>query len=278
MKPEDLIQLQYQQMLIMDDIHRICIENKLRYYMIGGSALGAVRHQGFIPWDVDIDIAMPRADYETFLSIASLQLNERFQCHDYRTDLKYSSPHALVVMKNSYVKYSFSDENPLLGPEGIYVDILPLDFVPSDSALQKKHARKLYIVRRIKELKNSKIYSSNNVFSKMIKYSLRALFFPVSWRFLNRKQQEIAQMYANMESPTLCCSTLSHYKYSKLVMPIAYFGTPRLMRFEDREYFCPEQVNDYLAHLFGDYMKLPPLEVQQQHMQSVVSAGWPNKM
>ena len=68
MTPEKFRELQLVQASIMDDIHRVCVNNNLRYYMIGGTALGAVRHKGFIPWDVDIDIAMPREDYETLLN------------------------------------------------------------------------------------------------------------------------------------------------------------------------------------------------------------------
>lgn len=277
MKQEDLKQLQYQQLLIMDDIHRVCVNNNLRYYLIGGSALGAVRHHGFIPWDVDIDIIMPRLDYEKFLKIAPMQLDRRFKCHDYRTDSKYSLPHAIVIMNNSYVKYSYSDNNPSLRPEGIYVDILPLDYVSSELDLQHKHARKLHQIKTVKYLKESKIYISNNLITKIFKYILRLVFLPIPWRYLNHKQQIIAQRFNHIENPTLCCSTLSHYKYSKLVMPIDYFGKPRLMQFENRKYYCPEEVHKYLTHLFGDYMKLPPIEIQQRYMQAVISASWPKE-
>ena len=74
MTQEDIQRLQNIQLMIMDEIHRVCVENHLSYYMIGGTALGAIRHGGFIPWDMDIDIAMPREDYEKFISISGKAL------------------------------------------------------------------------------------------------------------------------------------------------------------------------------------------------------------
>lgn len=270
-------ELQFQQLKIMDEIHRICIENDLKYYMIGGSALGAVRHKGFIPWDIDIDIAMPRSDYEKFLQIVSRVIDDKFLCHDYKRDKIYSSPHAMVEMKNSILKYSFTDLNPTIGPQGIYVDILPLDIVSSNLEEQALHAKKLNRIKWLKTLKQSKIYPNNTFAQKITKHLIRIMLLPISWYYLNDKQQKTAQMYSHVENPTLCCSTLSHYKYKKLTMPISYYGKPTLMKFEDRMYFCPEHVEKYLCHIFGDYQKLPPIQDRLESMNSIIEAEWQNE-
>ena len=88
MNQKELENLQRVQLTIMDEIHKLCVNNKLRYYLIGGSALGAIRHKGFIPWDVDIDIAMPRKDYELFITQYSKQINPKFSVIDYPNDKK----------------------------------------------------------------------------------------------------------------------------------------------------------------------------------------------
>lgn len=83
---EELRKIQEQQIRIMDEIHKLCVKKNYRYYMIGGSALGAVRHKGFIPWDVDIDIAMPRKDYDAFSIEGYKDLPNFLEFHDYKTD------------------------------------------------------------------------------------------------------------------------------------------------------------------------------------------------
>ena len=82
MKKETLIKLHKSELKILDEIDRICKKNNIKYFFMGGSLLGAVRHQGFIPWDDDIDLAMPRKDYDLFVSIAPSQLSKDFLLDD----------------------------------------------------------------------------------------------------------------------------------------------------------------------------------------------------
>lgn len=262
------------QLLIMDDIHRVCIENGIKYYLLGGSALGAIRHSGFIPWDADIDIAMFRKDYDRFVSEASKYLNTRFECHSYITDAVYSPPHALVVLKDSKLLFSYTDNNPLLKPQGIYVDILPLDFITEDQSLQKKHARDLKAISKVKTLKNSKIYNNDDSIKRICKYSLRFIFKIFSWKYLNRRQQEIAMRFNKINEPTLCCSALSHYNYNKLTMPISVFGEPKEYLFEGRKYYGPEMIEEYLCHIFGDYRQLPSQESITRQINELVDVSY----
>lgn len=280
MTQEQLRQLQLVQLEIMDEIHRICVAHGLKYYMIGGTALGSIRHKGFIPWDPDIDIAMPRSDYEIFVTKYSQELNERYSCHDYRTDKRHFSPHAIIAMNHSCVKYLGSERNPFLtyGDYGIYVDVLPLDKVPNDKILREKHANLLHRIRTLRDYKVCHIYSSNSWLSVLIKIVL-SLVIPVSLAKLNERQQFIAQMYNYLpEKDSLdVCSTLSHYKYDKLCMPKTIWGQPKLYEFEGRRYYGPEDMIKYLELLFGDYMRLPAIEQQEQSLKYVVSAEWRTK-
>ena len=258
------------QLKIMDEIHRVCKKNGLRYYLIGGSALGAVRHKGFIPWDLDIDIAMPRPDYETFLKCAGEELSNSFSCLDYTSKRAFFPPHALVILKQSLMSYDFTPLNPNLSCEEIYVDILPLDIVSQDRGDQIIHARDLKIINKVKYLKASRIYPKNSFIVRILKKSIRLLLLPVSWRFLNKLQQKVAMRHTNSQSSSLCCSTLSHYKYDKLTMPFSVFGTPRLYEFENRKYYGPENIVAYLQQIFGNYMELPKKEVREKQIASVI--------
>ena len=138
---------------IKEDIHRVCVELGIRYYLIGGSAIGAVRHQGIIPWDIDIDIAMPRKDYEKFISEGSKLLKSDFELHDYRTDKNFGTFHALVVLKNSYIGFKFEKGSDKQNRFGIFVDILPLDQWPDDVNYKNRLIKKHKFIKLLKKEK-----------------------------------------------------------------------------------------------------------------------------
>lgn len=273
MTPEKFRALQLVQASIMDEIHRVCVKNNLKYYMIGGTALGAVRHKGFIPWDVDIDIAMPREDYEKFIEIANDELDSRYECLSYKKVKFYISAHMMVVLKNSSIKLENDDLNDPIR-HGIYVDVLPLDQVPLDHKERVKHARMLDLASKLKYYKNMRVYSKDNTIRKLVKSFLRLLFSGISYYWLNDFQQKIAMKYNSLPDTGEICSTLSHYKYEKLCMSKKIWGTPKLYEFEGRQYYGAEDINAYLTNLFGDYMKLPPLSVQEDLRRIVVDAQW----
>lgn len=268
---EELRKVQLVQLRIMDDIHRVCAENNITYYLIGGSALGAVRHGGFIPWDADIDIALPRKDYERFVTECSKELDSRFVCEDYRSNPRHRVPHALVFLKNSKMVYK-TDQVQI----PIFVDLLPLDQVPDDLIRQQKQEKELKSIQKVISIKRLPIYSHNNRLVRIIKHMIHFLLTPLSLQRLYAKQQRIAQQFNFLpeEECPLWCSTLSHYKYCKLCMPKTIFGAPSLAVFEGRKYYVPNKVHEYLTRLFGDYMKLPAEEEQCKERKLILSAEW----
>lgn len=274
---EQLKQIQQVQLTIMDEVHRVCVEHDLKYYMIGGTALGAIRHNGFIPWDPDIDIAMPREDYEKFVTVYSKELKKGYSCHDYRTDRRHFSPHALVALDNSRIRFRNTGRSPFLtfGDYGIYVDILPLDRVPDDISLRKKHEKQLLSIKKWRNYKVCRTSATNSWLMVEAKVLL-SLLMPVSLYRLSKWQQDIAQKYNALpvDDAKDICSTLSHYKYEKLCMPASVWGSPTLYTFEDRKYYGQEQITKYLEMLFGDYMKLPSEEQRNANLQNMIYAEW----
>jgi lipopolysaccharide cholinephosphotransferase len=117
------------ELAMLGEFIRICQKYSLRYYLIGGSALGAVRHSGFIPWDDDIDIGMPRVDYEKFLSVAQAELDADLFLQTHKTDPAY--PFSFAKIRNSKTTFIQSDSSHLQMNHGVYIDIFPLDGYPS---------------------------------------------------------------------------------------------------------------------------------------------------
>ena len=272
MTPEVLEKVHQQMLMIMDDIHRVCLKNNLKYYMIGGTALGAIRHGGFIPWDPDIDIAMPREDYDRFLELAPKELDSSLFCHHYKVDKDYYPPHAIVEKKNTLLRIKNDDINDALRPQGIYVDVLPLDYVPDDEESQQRQAVDLIKIKKLKYRKQAKIYSSDSFVKRFVKKIFSLLYAHLSWYQLNEKQESIMKRHNNTSSRKYICSMASHYTYKKLSMKIEIWGEPKLYSFEGRAYMGPNQIEIYLTNLFGDYMRLPSKESQDELLSLYVNA------
>jgi len=252
------------QLEIMDEVHRVCCENNLTYYIIGGTALGAVRHGGYIPWDVDIDIAMPRKDYERLAEISDEVLNKRFKYRNYKNTKKFTHPHALVCVNNTFLSTKSGLINTNEENLGIYLDVFPLDNAPTDKALQQAQVAAIEKNKRTNVLKRAYRYKKNFK-NTVIKKVVSKLMFYTTVDKLNAEFDEICRMYENNETG-LWCSMSSHYSYAKQCMPNSVYGKPQLVKFEGREYYAPEQLDDYLTRIYGDYMKLPPEEERQANL------------
>ena len=271
----DLKSLQNTQMRIMDDIHRVCVETGLRYYLIGGSAIGAIRHNGIIPWDIDIDIAMPRKDYEIFVKEAPGLLKSEFEIHDSRTDKNFGTYHALVVLKDSVLKFKYEQNSSILNRFGIFVDVLPLDQWPDDEKKKQWLIRKHNWLKLIRTIWHGRLNYNVNPITRLLKKFLHYIIHSIFTLYqLNKIEQDIITCCNTEDEGKIWCSKLSHYKVDKLTMPKEYFGKPVLHAFSGREYYVPEQVENYLTHLFGDYMKLPPEEKRYEQIDSVEYASW----
>lgn len=277
MTQEGIQRLQNIQLMIMDEIHRVCVENHLSYYMIGGTALGAIRHGGFIPWDMDIDIAMPREDYEEFISISGKALGLLYSCHTYKTNKNYHIPHAVVVLNNSSIKYKNDHLNPHIDRMGIYVDILPLDQSPDD--LSKRLSQQKSIIRYVSflEARFSCIYDTDSSIKRLLKKFRRLCLSVIPLEVVYGRLNSVMMKYDSIQCENWC-SMVSHYSFKKLTMPKEIFGTPTLTPFAGREYYAPEKIYDYLTRTFGDYTKLPPEDVRLRQIESIVDASWPSNI
>lgn len=274
MNKEKLLAVQELQIKMMETIHDICVENGVEYYMIAGSALGAVRHKGFIPWDVDIDIAMLRKDYVNFKEVCKTKLPDNLEYYDYESAKNFNPPHALVALKGSRLINKYEEFNDRLQSYGIFIDVFPLDVAPDDKHLQQKQARKISRLNDIKYYKLRPFRKEDSLFKHIIKKLGSLLLSPISISFINKKMQTEMQRYDGVDSYSLVCSMASHYSYNKQCMKKDLYGKPTLVEFAGHHFYAPERIEDYLTKLYGDYMKLPSNEKQQEMLDYFVDASW----
>lgn len=264
MSREVIRKAQLAQLKIMDQIHKVCEKKSMKYYIIGGTALGVVRHAGFIPWDPDIDIAMPRPDYDRFLKECENEMQPVCSIKCYSNDANHYAPHALVVLNGSSLKNRYDKYNN--EKKSIYVDIFPLDVAPNDIRQQNNQAKKIKLIKNLIERKRSVIYDHNGLAVRWMKHIVRGLFSVVSYRYLCKILDENMKKYS-YPYPTgnyFLCSMASHYSYKKQCMPSDVYGIPTLYEFENYKFFGPQKIEEYLTRLYKDYMKLPPKEEQDR--------------
>lgn len=264
------------QLIIMDIVHAFCVKNQIKYYIIGGTALGAKRHNGFIPWDVDIDIAMLRDDYEKFISLASTELPPLCECRYFGNTKNHISPHALIILKNSRLAFNTDEINNIHNRE-VYIDVMPLDKAPLSLEKQQKHAKDLKRISILKYYKQSAIYKSNTKVVAFLKGIIRFVLSIISWERINVLQHKTMVRHRNDES-NFVCSMASQYSYAKQCMDISIYGEPQLVDFEGRKYYAPQKLEEYLIRIYGDYMQLPSVRKQQEQASLIVDVSVPDQL
>lgn len=243
--------LQMELLKIMKEYHRLCQEFSLRYYMLGGTCLGAIRHQGFIPWDDDMDVGMPRKDYERFCELANKELPDDLEIRFYKT-VDNSPFHfaKLINKKTTLIEPKYHDYI-----EGIYIDVFPLDNMSEYTLSNKLRCQQIWF-------KHACIMNHCSTESK--KGVVRQVFQRYS------KIKKLDKLHASLERLMIkendkeakyLCNYLGAWKEREII-PVEIFGKGTLYKFEDAFFYGPNNADYYLHSLYGDYMRLPPKEKQ----------------
>lgn len=247
---------------ILIDVDKFCRDNHITYYLGEGTLLGAVRHKGFIYWDDDADILMPREDYEKFLSVAPGALGDKYTVDSFQTNPRHWSIPSMVQMKRE-TRF----KKPLFGSvalnNGPNVDIFPLDYVPTDyskrlyirSSVIRALKRALWIKSGIHSIKNYK------TLKRRVLYYFPCKLISVfgSAASLKKKIQYLL-LKTNNKSNGFLANFASLYSIKREVYPKEWYGLPIEIEFEGSRFFAPCEPDKVLKKLYGDYRQLPPFE------------------
>ena len=246
-------EVQGRQMELMKTLHTFLECGSIPYYLIAGSALGAVRHQGFIPWDDDIDIGMFREDYERFLEIAH-KFDQRYDIANFSCATNCDYCLTRIYFPDTYIDNEYIKNTKL--DQRLYMDVFPLDNVPEDPKKRDQFEKKIKKCKSLIALIDVHDYE-NSCLELILKKSVAMVLSPFRQSILAHCDK-LMKTYRESQTDYVC-SLSSQYSFRKQVMPKKYYGTPTLHCFEDSQFYLPEQIDSYLTTLYGpDYMDVPP--------------------
>ena len=248
----DIKELRDIQMGILDDVHRFCEEQGLRYSLSSGTLIGAIRHKGYIPWDDDIDIYMIRNDYERFLKTYQDQTG-RYRVLDPKKEEHYYYTFAKVVDQRTKMIEKETEGYEI----GVYIDVFPVDYVTED---MKKRERIFRWKKLLYKIRRCKISNSNPLHSRLAYWCYRSL--PVSVGMLNRV---IDWLIVNRKPTNTLCHMTEAGSTITGCFPAAAMKKMMDAKFEDRTYKIMIGYDDYLWRNYGDYMQLPPEDKRTTH-------------
>lgn len=238
---------------------QFCRDNNLNYYLLGGTMLGAARHQGFIPWDDDIDVGLFREDYEKFITLMENSVKENkyiVEAPNSKND-DFCYPYAKIYDISTTLIENYNI--PL--KRGIFIDVFPLDYLGNG----EKDCKVKY--KPIKNLYNFYLSRVASISSHRSWYKNFAILLLKNIPFINNRQLRI-------KLDKKCNCTNKVYTWGgnllgnwglKEIMPVSIIGKPKLYNFENLEVYGVENYDEYLTYLYGNWRKLPPKEKQVTH-------------
>ncbi len=266
MEEGKLTKLQEAELEILKEFLKICEKEGLRYYIWGGSLLGAVRHKGFIPWDDDIDVAMPRKDFEQFLLIASRELSDNFKLSTYDSNPDHITLVAQIFNKNKeFVLHSAAKKVQT----GAWLDILVIDGAPKKGFKRKVFTVKYMYMRMMNQFAHfDEIVNLTKKRPWYEKLAIRFAQLTKIQRWLNpiKLGNKFHDLLKKNDYETASeVATFMGAAKMKEIIPKSYIGSGKKYTFEDIQVVGPDMYDEYLTHFYNDYMTPPPIEQRNRH-------------
>lgn len=260
---------------ILIAFHEICEENQLTYVLDFGTLLGAVRHEGFIPWDDDVDVAMPREDFEKFKQLASSSLPKHMFLQTHDTDPNYYNCIAKIrIPSNQYIEQAMQYFDIVHGP---WLDIFIYDYTFDEVELEQKkqeiYNRKRSFYPWMIETLVSKPLNDSSFFEKIVPSGFKALLIQSQkckrrnffMRFLDNKYDQLTKVFketpktnSSGEMLTYTFPIQSEADEKALRLTYKQFQKRKLQKFEEYFFYIPVDYEQILTDRYGNYMQLPP--------------------
>ncbi len=255
---EALRKLQLVELEMLLELDRICRKNNIKYTIIGGTLIGALRNGGFIPWDDDVDVAMLREDYERFREACERELDEeRFYFQDHRNTEGYRWGYGKLRRKDTLFLREHQEHMPY--EQGIFLDIFPHDGVPDAYFLRAFHNFRCFLIRKFLWSEVGKIADKSavkrKIFSLMSKVPAERIFKSYHKLIQSSNRKKRGRLRALM-FPTFG----KEYGYCA-----EWFEPGPEVMFEGYMFQCMKGAKEYLTFSYGDYMQLPPVEKRKVH-------------
>ena len=244
---------------IICDIDDFCTENNIRYYLSGGSCIGAVRHNGFIPWDDDVDIMMPRKDYMKFLKTFGKAYEAKYGLSSCEIDKAWVRPFARVWRKGTSVVYKNVNDKEI----GIFADIMPIDGLPDGRLARKFFYKKLQVLEIIRNSTIRKAFVKDEKY-RTIKKIMGLFTKHLSARGIALRMNLSARKYDFDTSNLVGVSLAVHY-WDRETIERKHMAEAVRVDFCGRKLPIPVGYDTYLSNLYGDYMVIPDKEHQITH-------------
>lgn len=260
MKKLSLTELKTVQLGILEEVAKYCKNNKIRYSLFFGTLLGAIRHKGYIPWDDDIDIMMPRPDYEKFIETFKTTNNE-IRVVSILHDKNY--PYSFAKVENANTKLiEFSD---FCYDIGVNIDIFPIDGIPKENFFFQFFFQLLSLKRNLLLLKIIKIdFTKRRYYKNLILIFSKIVLKTISSRIIIRSINKQITKYQFNSSDYVMASSFpgikKHHKMKRV-------NCERFidLDFESNKYKGLKFYDEFLKMQYGNYMELPPLEERKTH-------------
>ena len=255
---------------IFKEYKKICDENELKYYAIGGTCIGAIRHNGFIPWDDDLDVAMPIEDYEKFREIAKQRLPEKYKVIDYIGNDEYF----FNFIKIEDITTTFVEPgeiNNIKRYKGIYIDIMPVTAISKNKLKAGIFRFVFYMNSRFNLNIRVKYKDKDTLKGKIFWILSHVLFIFKNKDHYSKKFDKLCKKYKiSEENDILFPWRIPLRKPYSNVFNYNDFKETCEMPFEDTTIAVPIGYDNYLKKDFGDYMKLPPESKRVCHNPAIL--------
>ena len=253
-----LRKLQMIQLEMLIEVDRICRKCNIKYNIIAGTLLGAIRHGGYIPWDDDADVALLRPEYEKFRKACKTELDHsKFIFQDHRNTKGYRWGYGKLRRKHTLFLRDYQEHLPYM--QGVFIDIFPLDGVPDNYYLRSVKNFECFCVRKILWSKVGKIaeksFWKRQVYKCLDRIPEKCIFYYYH-KMIQKANQKNTRMVRILTFPT----PNNEYGYYK-----NWYRNSMDIVFEGKRFQGIKDYDSYLSFKFGDYMELPPTEKRKVH-------------